>query len=381
MTRAARGLAALAVAGLLGRGAWSAVTEPQVFVAFLGDSGSGDTAQKAVARQLDRLRDRLRFAFLLGDNVYYEGRPSRFDEAFLRVYSTLLRDPRGIEFHAALGNHDVKGCRVLTEDELPAPGLDGLPDDHRAYAWDERDCHVESHLREKAFGYVGGKRYYRVSVTAGAGGDGLADVFVLDSNTLSVKDRAFPTRSDGTQTAWLRRELARSSAPWRIVILHHPMQTPVAKGYLGIGGHGPERKLEEELLPILREGRVDAVFAGHNHFYARLRPQYGIRHFVSGGGGIPVYGFKRGSAPVESGGGFHHFVSVRLTPSRFEFCTVDRVGSVRDAGFWDKQGASGDLRHVPSRSLPACSPWNGRPSQPPGLSSRTPTATATNTTH
>ena len=87
----------------------------------------------------------------------------------------------------------------------------------------------------------------------------------------------------------------------------------------------------------LASSDVDVIFAGHNHFYARLRPSGDpIRYFVSGGGGIAVYEPDRSSAEVIAGGGFHHFVTVILTPERFEYCVVDSLGRTRDHGSWSK---------------------------------------------
>ena len=85
---------------------------------------------------------------------------------------------------------------------------------------------------------------------------------------------------------------------------------------------------------------MDVVFAGHNHFYARMFPQDGIRYFVSGGGGRRIYGFAPQPGYVAQGGVFLHYVYVRLTDSRFEYYTIDSRGRARDGGSW----AKGDAR-------------------------------------
>ena len=260
-------------------------------------------------------RGDLRYVFPLGDNVYFTGQAKRFEGAFLKPYRRFLErrtetGERQIAFHAALGNHDVlRTCSF-------APRDDGtLAPDREAYDWREPGCDVEEQLAEPAFGYLDQRRYYKVDVR-GPAGDLIAEVLVLDSNTLPSEKH--PDRQDTAQLDWLTetirasRERARRHAvePWRIITLHHPIRTPSARGYLfGFGGHqedpsllraientlgreedAPDQVLGGQLQPLLTGGAVDAVFAGHNHFYARLVPGADrIRHFVSGGGGIGVY--------------------------------------------------------------------------------------------
>ena len=328
-------------------------------IAFFGDSGAGTPDQKAVSRQMRRFRSALRHVFLLGDNVYFTGQAKRFRAAFHDVYAPFLSvGPNGeppVRFHSALGNHDVRRCAL-------APGPEGrFAPDRDAYAWREEGCDVEEQLADPDFGYPGGRRYYRVDLTDASGGL-LAEVYVLDSCTLPSEKE--PDQNDVAQLEWLRQELLASHAweaetgvdPWRIVTLHHPLRTPTAKGYIfGQGGHeqeevliqtlgaalvgpemlGPDPRLQAEMRPMLEKGQVDVVFAGHNHFYARLHPdEFGVRHVVSGGGGIAVYEPVKSSAPVASGGGFHHFFTAVLTQERFEYCVVDSLGRVRDHGWW-----------------------------------------------
>ena len=52
-------------------------------------------------------------------------------------------------------------------------------------------------------------------------------------------------------------------------MLHHPIYTPRADRLFG---HKSELKMRQQLEQLLIGGHVDAVIQGHNHFYARLKP-------------------------------------------------------------------------------------------------------------
>ena len=307
--------------------------ERQVPVVFMGDSGTGDANQYAVRDQL--LRRPPQFVFLLGDNIYTKGRPALFKSRYDDVYAPLMA--RGTRFHAALGNHDVYECRAAS---YSGP----LPPNRDAYRWRDAGCEVDEHLDHDAFGYLSKRRYYSVVIDSSP--QPLAEVFVLDSNTLGIAETLLPPAgADTAQVEWLGRTLGVSRARWKIVVMHHPPHTPTAfNAFLGLGdGRIREVRLENQITPILRRHGVDAVFTGHNHFYARMFPQHGIRYFVSGGGGRRIYGYAPQPGYVAMGGVFLHFVYVRLTDQRFEYYTIDSRGRSRDAGWWGKGDARDHL--------------------------------------
>ena len=301
----------------------------EVRIAFIGDAGTGDSKQRAVAEQM--LKANPQYVFLLGDNVYAEGSRRDIQSRFDDVYAALLI--KGVVFHAALGNHDVTGCE--------ANPLSPLPADTGAYVKEFR-CNVPYHLSHMPFGYVRSLRYYSVPLPAI---NPLVEVFVLDSNTLKGSQSKLLLREDTAQLQWLDQALGASRARWKIVTMHHPTQSPTtgAKTIFFVpvgGGRTREFQLDQQLTPILRKHRVDAVFAGHNHFYARMLPQEGIRYFVSGGGGRKTYGFDPQNGYVAAGGEWYHFVLATITPDAFTYRAIDSAGAVRDSGWWAKGDAA-----------------------------------------
>lgn len=302
----------------------------EVHIAFIGDAGTGDSKQRAVRDQI--VKDGPTHVFLLGDNIYSEGSRRYFAPRFDDIYAPLLT--KGVPFHAALGNHDVEGC-----DATP---LSPLPPDGRAYVADGLRCDARYQLLHGPFGYVRNLRYYSVALPSR---NPLMEVFVLDSNTLKGSQSKLLLREDTAQIEWLDRALGASRARWKVVIMHHPPHSPTtgAKSFFFVpigGGRTREYQLDLQLSPILRKHRVDVVFAGHNHFYARMLPQEGIRYFVSGGGGRKTYDFKKQPGYVAAGGDWYHFVSVRVTPTSFTYRAIDSAGEVRDSGWWAKGDAA-----------------------------------------
>jgi len=86
---------------------------------------------------------------------------------------------------------------------------------------------------------------------------GPVDVFVLDSNDLEEEG----------QMEWLSTALASSSAPWQVLVFHHPVYS--------CGKHGSTPRVQRELLPIVASQGVDLVVNGHDHDYQRFPPVNG----------------------------------------------------------------------------------------------------------
>ena len=256
--------------------------------AIIGDSGRGDHWQQEVADQMVAWRARFPFTFvlMLGDNIYGTSTPHDYELKFERPYKALL--DAGVVFRAAIGNHD-----------------------------DPAEIHY------KPFN-MGGRRYYtfrenerRLSGLTGAG----VRFFVLDS-------RSF----DPLQLEWLRQQLAESSTARKICYFHHPLYT---SGRYRAGA----RALRLVLEPILVEGDVDVVLAGHEHLYERLIPQHGISYFTSGGAGSLRKGDLLPSTVHASGfDQDYHFMLMEVTGNELYFQAISRTGLTVDAGVITRPG-------------------------------------------
>jgi hypothetical protein len=199
--------------------------------AVIGDFGSGLPAQNRVADRMCRWRRNhsFRMVFTTGDNVYENGEPERFDEAFFKPYSCLLND--GALFHASLGNHDV------------------------------RTANGDFQVAEPAFGYKDGKRNYVIQKRG-------VRFVVVDATDL--------------RESWLRENTkAGRRVRFTIVIFHFPIYS---------SGHYETYSDWRQWMPALLAKRgVDLVLNGHDHLYSVTKPLKKIRYVVTGGGGASLY--------------------------------------------------------------------------------------------
>lgn len=199
--------------------------------ALIGDQGSGEAPQHAVAHRMCRWRRNhsFRLVFTAGDNVYDHGEPSRFVETFYEPYECLLSN--GAQFHASLGNHDVETAEGAAELANPDFGF-----------------------KNAQGNYVVRKRHVRFVV---------ADAPHLDFD-------------------WLRRNTREEPGDrWTIVIFHFPVYS--SGGYKTHAGYVP-------MMPRLFKKRgVDLVINGHDHLYSVTKELNGIRYVISGGGGASLY--------------------------------------------------------------------------------------------
>lgn len=249
--------------------------EPSLKFAILGDTGTGTRSQYEIGQKLAAMRNKFPFEFviMLGDNMYGGESAKDFQNKFEKPYAPLLSG--GIKFYAALGNHDV-------------------PDRQIAY---------------KPFN-MGGQRYYTFKPKDGV------RFFALDSNYMDKK-----------QLTWLEDELKKSGSEWKICFFHHPLYSSGEK-------HGSDLELRKVLEPLFVAYGVDVVFAGHEHFYERIKPQKNIQYFILGNSaklrkdGI----MPRSELTAKGFDDDNAFMIAEIAGDEMSFQTVSRTGAMVDSG-------------------------------------------------
>jgi hypothetical protein len=262
--------------------------------AVLGDTGTGNRQQYETAQQLENMRSLFPFEFvlLLGDNLYGGDKPEDFKKKFELPYGSMMK--AGVKFYASLGNHDDPNQRYY-----------------------------------KHFN-MNGKRYYSFKPKNGV------RFFALDSNYMEKE-----------QIEWLDKELAGSGSDWKIVFFHHPLYSSGEK-------HGPDEDLRRILEPMLIKHGVSVVFAGHEHFYERLKPQKGIQHFIEGGSAKLRKGNIRRTAQTAVGFDTDNtFMLIEIDADQMYFQTITRTRKTIDSGVVQRSGESIRSRAV---AAPATAP-------------------------
>lgn len=212
-----------------------------VRLVVLGDYGFAGPGEQQVAELVDSLAPD--YVITTGDNNYPDGGADTIDRNIGQYYSEFIHPYKGSyassatanRFFPVLGNHDW-----ITAGAQPYLDYFTLP---------------------------GNERYYDVVL-------GPLHFFAIDSD----EHEPDGISSDSIQARWLKDGLAASTAPFKIVAMHHPPYSS--------GPHGNNAALQ---WPYAAWG-ADVVFAGHDHCYERLQLA-GTTFIVSGLGGRSIYGF------------------------------------------------------------------------------------------
>ncbi|MCT0207693.1 metallophosphoesterase [Synechococcus sp. CS-1332] len=234
-----------------------------------GDSGSGNAHQRAVGQRMADAHRRapVDLVLLAGDNIYPSGDLALVESTFRRPYATLLR--AGVPFHAVLGNHDIRTANGEPQIAFPPFGMKG--------------------------------RWYTLR-------RGPVQFFLLDTNVNARWQHQRP---------WLQQALAASTAPWKVVVGHHPIHSS--------GFYGNDPAAIARLTPLFRRYGVQLYINGHDHHYERTRPIDGTTYLTVGNGGAQLRAVLP-NANTTRALSTYGFAEVSATPDRMRLEAWDSQG-------------------------------------------------------
>lgn len=228
----------------------------------LGDYGTGNDRQKAVAHQMakfaKKLNKPLTAVLALGDNFYGKLETERFAPHFEQMYS---KEDFDCPFYAILGNHDY-GPKY---DSHQGPAKAQMQLDY---------AKNNPHSRWK----MPAKWY---SVELPDANNPLIKIIFLDGNfflgALTPKEKL-------AQKRWLEAELKKETkAPWQWMITHYPLFSETTK-------RGDNAKLIEQWGGHLKSNPFSLYLSGHDHNLQHVEANgYRTSFIVSGAGGQKLY--------------------------------------------------------------------------------------------
>jgi len=281
---------------------------PAYRFAVIGDSGTGDWRQAAVAQQLSYWYGISPFqsVLMLGDNVYPAGNPALFQDRIAKPYEDLFQ--HHVRFLPVMGNHDVKA---------------GFGNWQLAY-W-------------------GVPPYYHYKL--GPKGSEV-EFWAIDTNLFTPglkvsgpnNDSSVRQQKAACQLQWLEQTLANSNADMKVLYAHHPLYSQGADKKPIRAWQQAE--LAQTLAPLLAKYAVDLYMSGHEHHYEKPRLVNGTYHLVSGAGGN-IDSAKRGGSESNDLMKQLHFMLFDITPEGLSYQTVSVTGQVLDQGLIPKRSRPG----------------------------------------
>jgi len=237
------------------------------------------------------------FVIALGDNFYPDGVPGVETPQWQTSYEKIYRAPSlQVPWYVLLGNHDYHtSAQAQIDYTLHGPRWK-MP-----------------------------ARYY--SVTRRVDPQTTAQFFFLDTNAFIVGYRNNPAKYKGVneqdsaaQLAWLERELARSSAQWKIVCGHHPILSASEKTrrHEGTASHRPTAA-----PPIRRAGLPQRPRTRHAAPQPRRNSLFLFRCRLADA--PHTAGSPEPFSLGETGG----FLVVALSAEQFSARFIDATGKVR----------------------------------------------------
>ncbi|KAL6842900.1 hypothetical protein ACP4OV_027213 [Aristida adscensionis] len=271
-------------------------------VLAVGDWGRrGQFNQTLVAEQMGIVGEKLNIDFVIstGDNIYDDGIANTSDPLFKECFTNIYTaDSLQKPWYIVLGNHDYTGNALAQQD--PA-------------------------IREVDSRYLSIAKSFIVNAE-------IADFFLVDTSPFILKywnKTNFDWREVGTRDTFIETllkdldsALTESTAPWKIVVGHHPISSGCE--------HGNTTELEQLLLPVIKTHGVDIYLNGHDHCLQHISSRDSSLQLLTSGGGSKAWAgkFKATSDKIEFLYDGQGFMSMQLSKTEANLSFYDVAGNV-----------------------------------------------------
>ena len=232
---------------------------------LLGDTGRGNLIQNKISSLLRR--EKPDAVMIAGDMVYPDFRPNYED---FRHFSIYKKQMKSVPFFTTIGNHDLYqgDTHYINAFHLPTNNLPSLGLKHP----------------EVPYRFSGTEHFYSFDV-------GDAHISVLFSPWYNHHNFS----KDTNQLHWLTNDLAQTTKPWKLLLMHFPVASSSGHGWSSYDGNALPDTIDfgNTIYPIVSKYNVDLMMAGHSHAFEKFNPVAGCISVVSGAGGASPYSFYR----------------------------------------------------------------------------------------
>jgi hypothetical protein len=209
-------------------------------------------------------------------------------------------------------------------------------------AQEYRDCYEPNWGRHKSrtrpvpgnheYESAGAAPYYDYfGLAAGPAGLGYYSFALGDDWHAIALNSNISVSSGSAQAEWLRADLAANRTRCTVAYWHFPLFTS--------GPNGDQNQMRD-IWRILYDADVDVIVNGHDHLYERFAPQdpngfpdpaRGMREFIVGTGGAPLYNFVKVRANSERQISAHGVLKLTLQGGSYQWDFIP-VSGAGDAG-------------------------------------------------
>ena len=232
---------------------------------LLGDTGRGNLIQNQIATLLRK--ENPEAVMIAGDMVYPDFRPDYED---FRHFSIYKKQMKSVPFFTTIGNHDLYqgDTHYINAFHLPTNNLPSLGLKHP----------------EVPYRFSGTEHFYSFDV-------GDAHISVLYNPWYAHHNFS----KDTNQLHWLTNDLAKTSKPWKLLLMHFPVASSSGHGWSSYDGNAQPDTFDfgNTIYPIVDKYKIDLMMAGHSHAFEKFNPVAGCIPVISGAGGANPYSFYR----------------------------------------------------------------------------------------
>lgn len=144
---------------------------------------------------------------------------------------------------------------------------------------------------------------------------------ILNQFTKGHKGDIIPKK----QLKWLEKDLETSKKLWKFIVVHVPGWSALNDKH-----HLNSKVVQKRIQPLMEKYNIAALFAGHNHMYARAVVN-GIQHITTAGGGAKLHKPDPSMENIVKAIMAHHFCKVEIDGNTLKFTAVKPDGTVIDS--------------------------------------------------